>query len=805
LREAATVPLILAFYCVLGGDQELPERRADLYPLVIDCLLTGRWRGRHDDQDFDPEACLRLLREWAWSAASSDEGSGIGAWRDAFSTEPLLSLGNRRALDHVAVAIKPGVPKGEPATPRSMHRTTRRFVHRTIQEHLVAEYVAALPADQAAGELFGHLWYDPDWEYAAPTGLILHPHRDEVLTHLMGRLTSRDFSGGLAAFDGCREIRRFLAKVARESAETDWSPQAAAVITLARYELIDSPDVEWVSASGWRRGSSVLADGLLDRLEAELGNARTHDLDMIVRALIRVGITPEQRDRFRALVGKCLAMAEDVVVSLLFGFLAAVFSALEPSARERATVRGLLLERLASAPYVELMVPEGVSVPLGLAWTVDEQMEFAGELTGLLPRVDNHCTGQVVDVILQLDPNPGRRRQLREILMTRLRLVTMSDVTDAWSVVAKLDPTADDRACMVRGLLDILVGSEWIYRPADVDQALDMLAATPEERARAHAALLATISSESSGRITYREYELAQAVAELEGADETACARVRGALVSRLAGSGSSFSARRIAEGLRLLKMPSGQTQLVLTGVAVALASETDPVRAQMLAEAGIMLCPERADIGEATRYEWFRHQALEAALRRCEQWLQDPGEVARPARQREFGTIGLADDLRRLAVTLEERARAHGAALAMFSHEDSHDQGTLNFVGALTELAATADERVNTRRALIRNLASGTESWAVQAIMDSLFQLGITDSEQVELRAILIRMFAQMPHRSEAKSVAREIIRLKPTLDDLRGSAEWPCKPTDDLLAAVRSNTPFHSWLAALPEITTG
>ena len=50
LQQAATVPLILAFYCIIGGDQPLPGRRADLYAKVIRRMLTGRWRGSGDQR-----------------------------------------------------------------------------------------------------------------------------------------------------------------------------------------------------------------------------------------------------------------------------------------------------------------------------------------------------------------------------------------------------------------------------------------------------------------------------------------------------------------------------------------------------------------------------------------------------------------------------------------------------------------------------------------------------------------------------------------------------------------------------------
>ena len=42
LQQPATVPLILAFYCIIGGAQPLPGRRAELYANVIRRMLTGR-------------------------------------------------------------------------------------------------------------------------------------------------------------------------------------------------------------------------------------------------------------------------------------------------------------------------------------------------------------------------------------------------------------------------------------------------------------------------------------------------------------------------------------------------------------------------------------------------------------------------------------------------------------------------------------------------------------------------------------------------------------------------------------------
>ena len=38
------MPLILAFYCIVGGTGPLPDFRHDLFTKMINSMLFGRWR-----------------------------------------------------------------------------------------------------------------------------------------------------------------------------------------------------------------------------------------------------------------------------------------------------------------------------------------------------------------------------------------------------------------------------------------------------------------------------------------------------------------------------------------------------------------------------------------------------------------------------------------------------------------------------------------------------------------------------------------------------------------------------------------
>ena len=120
LQQAVTVPLMLAFYCIIGGGTPLPDFRRDLYSRVLNRMLTGSWRGRDDSQP-DVGTCLKTLRAWAWSAAANDPVSGVGTWVDDIPTERgRLGEADEDALNHVATpSVLPTSTPGKPSAASS--------------------------------------------------------------------------------------------------------------------------------------------------------------------------------------------------------------------------------------------------------------------------------------------------------------------------------------------------------------------------------------------------------------------------------------------------------------------------------------------------------------------------------------------------------------------------------------------------------------------------------------------------------------------------------------------------------------
>ena len=264
LQQAATVPLILAFYCIVGGTGPLPDFRRDLYTRVLNRMLTGRWRD-DDDRQPDADTCLQTLRAWAWDGAASNHPvSGVGTWADDIPAKRVrLGEADADALDHVATPLGP--PDVDTGT------TLRRFIHRSIREHLVAGHVASLPVDQAVTVLLPHLWYDPDWEYAAPAAIAMHPQHDQLLRDLICRAASSDqIPGDLSVIDAGWEARGLLARVAAESSEPDWSPEVAGMIGQARVELARSGRFgDLGGAAHWGTSDRQARDALLGLLARE--------------------------------------------------------------------------------------------------------------------------------------------------------------------------------------------------------------------------------------------------------------------------------------------------------------------------------------------------------------------------------------------------------------------------------------------------------------------------------------------------------------------------------------------------------
>jgi hypothetical protein len=826
LQQAATVPLILAFYCIVGGDQPLPSRRADLYTKVIRRMLLGRWRGNADHEpDPDVEACLEILRDWAWSAAASNPLSGVGAWEDEFFTPRVTrSRDDREALDHVAS------PLGPPDPDTGM--TRRRFVHRSIREHLVAEYLALrMPAGETAEELLKHLWYDPDWEYAAPAALAMHRQRDQILNDLLSRVTGGDqLPTDLAAIDGSWEVRRFLARLAQESGEDDWLPQAAGMIGQARMELAMSQqdNLREVVTSGWPTSNANILQSLLDLFPGQAGSPLEllsegddfalelfpagADLGralMLANAVTQLAMTVDERARAREVLLGLLAsqtdpakaqgaadavarldptpeqraQAKEAVLGLLAGqanpgttlVLAEAVAQLDPTAEERMRAQQPLLAILADDPDGTPALMETIE---RLAVTPVERARAEETLIGLLAsETGDWAAEKRAGALIRLAVTAPERAEVRERLLALLTAET--DPKKALvlaQAVAGLDPTAGERARARQPLLALLgnhTNSEWYHEMAGT---LDQLNPTPEERAQARQRVLALLAIETDPE---KALELGQAVA---GLDPTAGERTqtRQTLVALLPTLANAWTAEQLAEAVARLTVTAEERARARRPLLALLTNESDPRRALVLAVAVARLGPTPEELARA-------RQPLLALL-------TDETDCARAR------TLGTA--ITRLAVAAGERAEAREVLLTLLASET--DPGwALDLVEAVARLDPTMEERARARQSLLALLASETSPGWARDLVEAVTGLDPTVEEQARARQSLLTLLASETDPGWARDWIDTIAQLSPTIADLDSSGSWVSPPTPALLAAARQNSRLSTWLAALPAVS--
>ena len=524
LQQTATVPLILAFYCVIGGREPLPDARRDLYGRVLTRMLTGRWRGGNDSQP-DVGSCRRALRAWAWTGATSHPVSQVGTWADDIPTgRAELSEADHNAVDNVAAPV--GLPDIDTGT------ILRRFVHRSIREYLVAEYIAAFGIDQAVEVLLPHLWYDPDWEYAAPMAIAMSPERDQLLRSLIRCACRSDRApGDLSAIDGGWEFRRMLARVASESSADDWSHELAALIGQAREDLARSARVDDLSAARWATSNGAARAALLRLLAGETDGSKAAELvdglvkldptpddksqalDSLVRmfgveeygrearglltAMRQLAATAEEKNSLRAAL---LGLLSVETKTLRAKWLVDCLVDLDPTEEDQSQARATLLALGSARPDESI---EGSLERLALS-TAEKRQALEALLALFVSQTDRAASETIVARFVQLDPTMEDKRQARDALLRRIGEIDRREWPTAQlaSVLVQLARTQAERRQTREAALRLL-DTQDILSPANLVDVFLQLDPTTEDKHQARAALRRLLSD---GAITAEQF-----------------------------------------------------------------------------------------------------------------------------------------------------------------------------------------------------------------------------------------------------------------------------------------------------------
>ena len=344
LQASATIPLLLTFYCLItessthgpgpgeGGLVALPRFRRDLYTRIVRRLLRGGWTtpaGLHTGPDV--ERLATILATWAFEAATTqtDPYTGLGAWTEDFDRPARAGLSSEEltAVERVAPIVRPA---GDDDI-----REARRFVHRTIFEHLVAEHIATqLSTEQAFEVLLPHLWFDPDWDVTAPVAIVAHQHRGDVLSHILDYRTSPG-PDDTKRMEANQQIDALLVAVATESDPTDWPQHLQETIVDSLTNAAGPTDL--ARAKPWTQRYPRITQTLLERLTT----ADPSTAAWIAEQLVALTPTETERTHTRQALLEHLTTADPWDAARI----AEQLVALTPTETERTQTRQGLIDR----------------------------------------------------------------------------------------------------------------------------------------------------------------------------------------------------------------------------------------------------------------------------------------------------------------------------------------------------------------------------------------------------------------------------------------------------------------------------
>ncbi len=802
LQQAVTVPLILAFCCILSGGDTLPEFRHELLASVINRMLTGRWRDS-DGGEADVGTCLEKLRSWAWSGASGHPVTGLGTWDDVIRGEDgPLSPADRAAFDHVAPRVIPrNIDTGMSA---------RSFAHRSLQEHLVAERVASLGIDEATEVLLPHLWFDPDWEHAAPAAIAMHPQRDELLRQLLSRAArSGQPPTDLSVIDAEGEVCALLSRVASESRPGQWAPDTAKLISQARMRLAQpghTTGLGW--ARSWRdanrRARQVLLSILTTTTDciaaAELASAlprlsptssdSRRARDAVLRLLARLPPTriavrladalnrlgPTAEDRIRARHCLTCELVRDTGSADEAADLIRRIALMSPTASEASETRRSFVEILAGG----IDEPQATQLVLGivrLRATGQAARDVMASLLDLLDsQTDRWGAGRLVDGLVGLAASPDDKNLVRQRLL-RLLSGSADDSVAAEAAIGviRLNPTSTELMAIRRVILSRLANATLAITATELAAAAARLPLDEADLRYVRAALLNLLEGLTDG---WGAPGLARALSRFRPAtaDRLRARRVIIRLVE--AQQQPPAAAAGLVGCLAELYAPHADRRQVISLVLGSLAPDPDLLAVSYIVPAVMLLNPT------ATEKRRIREILLDLLS----------------------GTLGsiAADRVLELLITLSptaaDKRQARAVLVSQWDSVSLLSLDTLATVRMLMKLSPTAAQTCEIRCKILDQLATDPDHFTMLGqgrLATVLDLLGTTRADRCRVRRAVLDNITEQ----SGSLLTRVLADLSPEITELT-SMHFPSTlhfPAE-LLAACRKTSDLSQWLDALP-----
>lgn len=764
LRRSATIPLILTFYCILaeestGEDDQLPLQRRQLYQHLVLKLLRGAWRtdGPGTDMASDIHQCQEMLKTWAWDAVCDHVTSaGLGNWGDALIKHTISPRTQTRALDHV-------VPKQF----EKDFQVTRQFVHRTILEHFVAEYIADQDTQRAFELLLPHLWFDSDWHITAPAAIVAHNHRHpgELLQLILDAACLAD--GDLPRLMAKNEVDRLLLFIAAESNPSDWRPGHVSVIDACRLSGAVNLPQQVAASNHWTGSQQAVINVVLEALR----DAFYAEIPALLATLQSLNPTEGQRCQARTTALKSLSKTDDFLEARAS---ATVLISLAVTENDRAQAGSAILNVLPGA--TPEMVASVVATLTDFEISESERVEARVAVFKALIEGDPQDVLRLVETLSFLGVTDDERAQARSTVLKALL-----EADDPWTarnlmeVLSKLAITDDERS-HTRAVALVALPKAYPAAARDVVKLLVSLSITDDERAEARTAALRCLTE------TNDSWQVRAGVAVLISlaVTHTHRAQARTAALNALPGAEPVM----VFDLLRFLPV-QGSTKderfQARTALSEALIITDDHWTVRLLSEALPALAVTLDEQAQA------RAVILKA--------IPDANPKAIP---------WLLKALPFLEATADERAQARAIALQFLPEADS--EAVLSIVEVLIVEELEEDERAHARTALMEVLPELTSS-SVHDLMRILSALTTTDHERLQVRTKLLEALPQVEPLSVLILV--ELLFAGRSTDEERAQARfailralpyvesWAVRNLVELLRLNSSSQWWNDWLA--------
>jgi hypothetical protein len=748
LRRSAVIPLFLAFYCLIAEEvgpdiQPLPTSRHALNWRVVRRLLKGRWSLNGSGPDLSPDFtyCEEVLARWAWGAVKdANSPSGLGNWGEDFRQpdRPKLEPTASRSLDNVA----PKVFENDEG------QITRRFVHRTILEHMLARYVASLEAEDAARILLPHLWFDPDWAVAAPAAIAAHNRheRGQLFNVLKEVLTERSTDEFRSHAD--KTLDMLLVAVAEETDPDEWLPEHAELIHAARIRACTDDASSIVTSLHWTSSNNLCRERIL----AALPRSDSWKAGRTAEVLVKLGAGREERDYARA--GK-------VTPSLLL--------ALAVTEDERKHARGALLNVLLSGNartnFAELLRTLSELQPSLATRQIARKTVFSKFVQGEL-----FFQGEsVVSALAAICHTSAERSHLlAEVLNATKVDLQLNAVRMAALLHSLLDMNGDGDTARVA--ISNALSSAHTENLAWMAKELLALRPTPEERDGARSVLSAFLN-----KISHQN--LGESVRVLVALEPTAEQRtlVCASLTSTVREGVSAHLLRNLLQPLILLDPAVEQKEIARNAIMKAMPKLLSPDDAE-LAMLLVELDPLPAQLEQVRRLVITgMHRALEWRLAEHASALVSLGSTRSERAQARRIVVGLlpsaypgtvesgVEALRHLAVTEDELTEARTTVLDAISSAKNprlHD-----LTRALMALNASPTELDYALTALVEDIALRPSCG--EKLARTLGLLAVTAVQKRKVREAIIKALAKA-NPWDLSFLATEIAALHPTAADV-------------------------------------